>query len=116
MGAAWTLIPLARGPLLLIAQQLIGDGCAAITIHEVSLRQSLVEDRYLGRVNAAIRGPRRVADRHAGRRRARRMDRAASYHRDCRVGATALLPMAGLFASAQLATIVKIARVSIWHC
>jgi predicted MFS family arabinose efflux permease len=59
-GLALLLIPLAHGSpataaSFLVAQQLLGDSCAAIyMINEVSLRQSIVEDCYLGRVNAAM--------------------------------------------------------------
>jgi MFS family permease len=56
------LIPLApsgavlAAAALLIAQQLIGDSAATVyDIVEVSLTQSLVEGRVLGRVNATIR-------------------------------------------------------------
>jgi MFS family permease len=56
------LIPLAPAgaPLLafgfLAAQQLIGDaGLTAFDISEVSLRQTVTDDRQLGRVNATIR-------------------------------------------------------------
>ncbi len=56
------LIPLAPsgaivlGAAFLIGQQLIGDsGGAAYEILEISLRQSIVDDRMLGRVNGTIR-------------------------------------------------------------
>jgi len=56
------LIPLAPagaiviGAAFLIGQQLVGDsGGAAYEILEVSLRQSIVDDRMLGRVNGTIR-------------------------------------------------------------
>jgi len=55
-----TALPLTRGPMLvaaalLIAQQL-GDGFATVyEITQESVRQSLVPDRLLGRVDAAIR-------------------------------------------------------------
>ena len=56
------LIPLAPAGMPLIAfgflaaQQLIGDaGMTAFDVSEVSLRQTVTEDRELGRVNATIR-------------------------------------------------------------
>jgi MFS family permease len=56
------LIPLAPsnaivlGAAFLIGQQLVGDcGGSAYEILEVSLRQSIVDDRLLGRVNGTIR-------------------------------------------------------------
>ncbi len=56
------LIPMAPsgaifvGAAFLIGQQLLGDsGGSAYEILEVSLRQSIVEDRMLGRVNGTIR-------------------------------------------------------------
>lgn len=57
-SAALFLIPLARGAtlaagLLLILQQLAGDGAATVyQINEVSLRQGVTPERLLGRVNA----------------------------------------------------------------
>jgi predicted MFS family arabinose efflux permease len=54
------LIPLARGPLalavlILAIPQLIGDvGWAVFLIGEVSLRQSVIPDRLLGRANASM--------------------------------------------------------------
>ncbi|SRR5581483_1298409 len=59
-GSMTLLIPLSFGPLplavaLLIMAQLIGDCGAMIqSITEVSLRQMLVPDSLLGRVNASI--------------------------------------------------------------
>jgi Na+/melibiose symporter-like transporter len=59
-GCMTLLIPLASGPgllavALLIAAQLFGDGGAVLyAINEVSLRQMIVSDRLLGRVNASI--------------------------------------------------------------
>jgi MFS family permease len=61
MGLSMLLIPAAPGATvvgaaLLIAQQLGGDG--GFVVHEVnavSLRQSIVEERMLGRVNAFMR-------------------------------------------------------------
>lgn len=55
------LTPLAQGPLVvagafLVGQQLFGDG--AITIFEVNavtLRQRLVADSHMGRVNSSLR-------------------------------------------------------------
>ncbi len=60
-AVASAALPLARGPVavaavLLIAQQLLGDGFA--TVYEItseSVRQAIVPDRMLGRVDAAIR-------------------------------------------------------------
>ena len=56
------LIPLAPngalvvGGIFLIAQQVIGDGAATVyEISAVSVTQSVVEDRLLGRVNGTIR-------------------------------------------------------------
>jgi MFS family permease len=60
-GCATLLIPLAQGAtlaaaLLLIAQQLFGDGAYTVyEINQVSLRQSIVAGRRLGRVNASLR-------------------------------------------------------------
>lgn len=59
-GVAMCLIPLAEGPawrvlLCMMVSQLVGD--AAITVyvvHETSIRQHLVEDRVMGRVNGAM--------------------------------------------------------------
>jgi predicted MFS family arabinose efflux permease len=54
------LVPLARGPLalavvLMAAPQVIGDvGWAVFLIGEVTLRQSVIPDRLLGRANASI--------------------------------------------------------------
>ncbi len=58
-GVALLLIPIARGTtvaaaLLLIAQQILGDGAATIyQINHVSLRQAIAPERMLGRVNAS---------------------------------------------------------------
>ncbi len=59
-GCMALLIPLSAGPgllavALLIAAQLFGD-CGAVLheINEVSLRQMVVPDRLLGRVNASM--------------------------------------------------------------
>ena len=54
-----SLIPLARGPLVLAdallgAQQLFDCGRAIYEINEVSLRQSMVSPRMLGQVNASM--------------------------------------------------------------
>jgi predicted MFS family arabinose efflux permease len=52
-------VPLARGAtvaaaVLLISQQVFGDGGATISqINQMSLRQAIVPDRLLGRVNAS---------------------------------------------------------------
>ncbi len=60
MLAAYSLIPLAHGPLpmalsFLIVQQLIGDQAITIfNINERTLRQSVAPDQLLGRVNAAM--------------------------------------------------------------
>jgi Na+/melibiose symporter-like transporter len=57
--AAMFLIPFARGAafaaaLLLILQQIVGDGPAAIyQINQLSLRQAVAPERLLGRVNAS---------------------------------------------------------------
>lgn len=59
-GIATLLIPLAGGSLVravafLMAQQLLGDAALVIYfINEVSLRQAIIEDRLLGRVNAGM--------------------------------------------------------------
>ena len=56
---ALLFIPLARGAtlaaaLLLIAQQTLGDGAATLyQINQVSLRQAITPERFLGRVNAS---------------------------------------------------------------
>jgi MFS family permease len=61
MAVSMLFIPLAQGAtatavVLLIAQQLVGDGGATVfEVNQVSLRQSLAPERMLGRVNAAIR-------------------------------------------------------------
>jgi MFS family permease len=59
-GCTTLLTPLASGPwplalALLIGSQLFGD-CGAVlhAINEVSLRQMIVPDRFLGRVNASM--------------------------------------------------------------
>jgi MFS family permease len=55
---ALLFIPLAQGAavgaaLLLIAQQILGDGAATLyQINQVSLRQAITPERLLGRVNA----------------------------------------------------------------
>ena len=47
---------LALGAACLIAQQLVGDGFGTVyEVAQVSLSQSIVEDRLLGRVNGTIR-------------------------------------------------------------
>lgn len=57
-GIAMILIPLAQGAtltaaLLLILQQISGDGAATIyQINQISLRQAITPERLLGRVNA----------------------------------------------------------------
>jgi predicted MFS family arabinose efflux permease len=57
---ALLFIPFARGAtlaaaLLLIAQQTLGDGAATLyQINQVSLRQAITPERFLGRVNASI--------------------------------------------------------------
>lgn len=59
-GAFSFCVPLAAGPTLVVfvlmaLSQLIGDiGFAVSSINEVSLRQQLVPDRLLGRVNACM--------------------------------------------------------------
>jgi MFS family permease len=59
-GCMTLCIPLAAGPMLvvvtlLIASQLVGDCCAALhSVNEVSLRQTVVPERFLGRVNASM--------------------------------------------------------------
>jgi MFS family permease len=56
---ALLFIPLARGAtlaaaLLLIAQQTLGDGAVTLyQINQVSLRQAITPERFLGRVNAS---------------------------------------------------------------
>jgi MFS family permease len=58
-AGAMFLIPLARGAtvasaLLLILQQLSGDGAATVyQINEVSLRQAIAPEGFMGRVNAS---------------------------------------------------------------
>lgn len=58
-GLAMFFVPLAQGAtltaaLLLILQQLFGDGTATIyQINQVSLRQAITPERLLGRVNAS---------------------------------------------------------------
>jgi MFS family permease len=58
-GLALFFVPLAQGAtlgaaLLLILQQLLGDGAATIyQINQVSLRQAITPERLLGRVNAS---------------------------------------------------------------
>jgi MFS family permease len=58
-GLAMIFVPLAQGAtltaaLLLILQQLFGDGTATIyNINQVSLRQAITPERLLGRVNAS---------------------------------------------------------------
>ena len=58
-SSAMFLVPVAHGAtlaaaMLLIGQQIIGDGCAAIfQIEHVSLRQSVTTEGLLGRVNAS---------------------------------------------------------------
>jgi hypothetical protein len=50
-----TLIPLAQGPALLVASQLIGDSARAVwAISFVSIRQSVTPDHLLGRVNSSM--------------------------------------------------------------
>ncbi len=59
-GISMLFIPMAQGAtvlsaLLLIAQQLTGDGGATIyEINMVSLRQAIAPERLLGRVNASV--------------------------------------------------------------
>ena len=59
-GIAMFFIPLAQGStltaaLLLIMQQISGDGAATIyQINQVSLRQAITPERLLGRVNASV--------------------------------------------------------------
>lgn len=59
-GLAALLIPLAQGPLIvagafLVMHQLLADGAATVYyINQMSLRQAIVPDRLLGRVNASI--------------------------------------------------------------
>jgi MFS family permease len=59
-GCMTLCIPLAAGPTLvvvtlLIVSQLVGD-CGAVlhSVNEVSLRQTIVPERFLGRVNASM--------------------------------------------------------------
>jgi Na+/melibiose symporter-like transporter len=58
VGAADLLIPLAGGPAVLVvglpgaAQFLFGVGLPLYRVNEVSLRQMIVPDRFLGRVNS----------------------------------------------------------------
>jgi MFS family permease len=58
-GLAMIFVPLAQGAtlsaaLLLILQQLLGDGAATVyQINQVSLRQAITPERVLGRVNAS---------------------------------------------------------------
>lgn len=58
-GLAMFFVPLAQGAtltaaLLLILQQLLGDGAATIyQINQVTLRQVVTPERLLGRVNAS---------------------------------------------------------------
>ena len=60
-GGALLLVPLAggataSGAILLLAQQLVGDGAYTVaSVHEVSLRQARVPPEFLGRANAAKR-------------------------------------------------------------
>jgi hypothetical protein len=60
-GGALLLVPLAGGAttaglILLVAQQLVGDGAYTIaSVHELSLRQARVPAALLGRANAAKR-------------------------------------------------------------
>jgi len=60
-GGALLLVPLAggataSGAVLLLAQQLVGDGAYTVaSVHEVSLRQARVPAGLLGRANAAKR-------------------------------------------------------------
>src|SRR5262245_15279727 len=60
-GGALLLVPLAggataSGAILLLAQQLVGDGAYTVaSVHEVSLRQARVPAGLLGRANAAKR-------------------------------------------------------------
>jgi MFS family permease len=60
-GLGTLCLPLAEGPLflvlvLLIAQQLLGDGAVtAYQINVVSLRQAITPDRLLGRIGATFR-------------------------------------------------------------
>src|SRR5262245_46222901 len=60
-GGALLLVPLAggataSGAILLLAQQLVGDGAYRVaSVHEVSLRQARVPPEFLGRANAAKR-------------------------------------------------------------
>lgn len=57
-GAFQGLVPLARGPVLvaglfLLAAQIIGDGLMTMAfVNDISLRQTMVPDRLLGRVTA----------------------------------------------------------------
>lgn len=57
-GALQMLVPMAHGPALiagvyLVAAQVLGDGLMTIgVVNDVSLRQSLVRDRLLGRVSS----------------------------------------------------------------
>ena len=58
-GLSSSLIPLARGPLLLAGallavQQLFDFALAVYEINEVSLRQGITSQRMLGRVNASL--------------------------------------------------------------
>ncbi|MBZ0293208.1 MAG: MFS transporter [Anaerolineae bacterium] len=59
-GGINLIIPLAGGPpllamMMLIAGQIVGDAVWSVyTINEISLRQSLVPDHLLGRVNASV--------------------------------------------------------------
>lgn len=54
-AAGATLIPLAQGPALLAASQLIGDSARAVwAISIVSLRQTVTPDHLLGRVNSSM--------------------------------------------------------------
>jgi MFS family permease len=61
MGASMFCIPAATsagvvGGMLLIAQQLGGDGAFTVyDVNEVSLRQSITQDEMLGRVNSIMR-------------------------------------------------------------
>ena len=61
MSVSMLFVPLAQGAtvlavVLLVAQQLVGDGGATVfEINQISLRQSVTPERMLGRVNAAIR-------------------------------------------------------------
>lgn len=66
-GAFQLLVPIAHGPALLaglylVAAQVIGDGLMTTAfVNEVSLRQSLVSDRLLGRVSSTANVLRAVA-------------------------------------------------------